>query len=104
MSFDINEIRERAEEEIKSEEYPFNGEDARGQPKLMYLGKALHERMLRSQAGEEQDSFIYTLEEFFGSRFRWESVTHLKEFIGYSLMDYGYNKRCICGSEHHHRS
>lgn len=101
MSFDINEIRERAEEEIKSEEYPFNGEDARGQPKLMYLGKALHERMLRSQAGEEQDSFIYTLEEFFGSRFRWESVTHLKEFIGYSLMDYGYNKRCICGSEHH---
>ena len=53
MSFDINEIRERAEEEIKSEEYPFNGKDARGQPKLMHLGKALYERMLRSQAGEE---------------------------------------------------
>ncbi len=100
MSFDINEIRKRVAEEIESEEYPFNGEDARGQPKLMHLGKAWRERIFRVQAGEK-NNHIYTLEEFFGQpKSRFEDVLHLKGY-GRTLMDYGYNKRCICGSEHH---
>jgi len=101
MSFDIDEIRKRTAEEIESEKYPFNGKDERGQPKLMHLGKAWRERIFRVQAGEES-KHIYTLEEFYGMpTSRYADVKHLKGFMGLSLMGYGHNKRCVCGSEHH---
>ena len=97
------EIRQKVHEEIESRKWEWQIPEYLGGG-VKHLGKAWHERLTKKQAGEPIDlpDYTYTLEEFYGMpKSRHADVKHLKAFMGLSLMDYGYNKRCVCGSEHH---
>ena len=97
------ELRQKVHEEIESGKWEWQIPEHLGGG-VKHLGKAWHERVTKKQAGEPIDlpDHTYTLEEFYGMpKSRHADVKHLKAFMGLSLMDYGYSKRCVCGSEHH---
>lgn len=97
------EIRQKVHEEIESGKWEWQVPEHLG-GEVKHLGKAWHERLTKVKAEEPIDlpDYTYTLEEFYGMpKSRYDDVKHLKAFMGLSLMDYGYNKRCVCGSEHH---
>lgn len=98
-----DELRKQVAEEIESGKWEWQVPESLG-GELKHLGKAWHERLTKVKAEEPIDlpDYTYTLEEFYGMpKSRFDDVKYLKIFIGVTLYGYGFQKRCICGSEHH---